>query len=152
MNIEKVTSSTYECPKGEEHLFHVKMEVTQFDPRTGKKLSHPRIQKFGRKAFKSHLMKEFKNLGYTVEILHDPDDYADSHPAEQKASTRKVTLSPETLAEIKSSLREEILAEIETNGGAKSNKKGGKKKEEPTLEPAPEPGEGSGDPDPDPLG
>ena len=49
--IEKLTPDNYVVPKGEEKDYHAIIEVVQYDPKTGRKISRPRVQKFGRKAF-----------------------------------------------------------------------------------------------------
>lgn len=61
----------YVVPKGEEKLFHCKIEVVRFNPNTGERLSRPRIQKFGQKIFELVLPK-LREQGYTIEILHNP--------------------------------------------------------------------------------
>jgi len=71
MNSQSPPKGNYKVPAGEEKLYHVKIEVEQYDSRTGKKISFPREQKFGIKAFNMAL-RDLKNQGYTVEILHDP--------------------------------------------------------------------------------
>lgn len=64
----------YECPKGEESLYHCEIEQRQFDPATGERLSRPRVQKFGKKFFESFGLHNLKQQGYTVTVLHDPND------------------------------------------------------------------------------
>lgn len=71
--IEKLTPENYIVPKGEERAYHVVIEVVQFDQRTGKKLSKPRVQKFGKKMFETHIADSLRKQGYTVTILHDPN-------------------------------------------------------------------------------
>ena len=61
----------YFVPANERHLFHCIIEVKKFDPETGERLSKPRIQKFGQKAFELVLPK-LREQGYTVNILHNP--------------------------------------------------------------------------------
>lgn len=71
--IEKLTADNYVVPKGEEKDYHAVIEVTQFDPKTGKRLSKPRVQKFGKKIFETHVAESLRKQGYTVTILHDPN-------------------------------------------------------------------------------
>ena len=71
--IEKLTPENYVVPKGEERAYHVVIEVVQYDQRTGKKLSKPRVQKFGKKMFETHIADSLRKQGYTVTILHDPN-------------------------------------------------------------------------------
>lgn len=71
--IENLTADNYIVPKGEEKYYHAVIEVRQFDPKTGKRLSTPRVQKFGKKAFETHVQASLRKQGYTITILHDPN-------------------------------------------------------------------------------
>lgn len=71
--IEKLTADNYIVPKGEEKDYHAVIEVVQFDQKTGKRISRPRVQKFGKKIFEAHVMNSLRKQGYTVTILHDPN-------------------------------------------------------------------------------
>ena len=73
--IESITADNYIVPKGEERAYHAIIEVRQHDPKTGKRISQPRIQKFGKKIFESHVRASLLKQGYTVTILHDPNDW-----------------------------------------------------------------------------
>ena len=83
--IEKVTADNYIVPKGEEKDYHAIIEVVQYDPKTGKKISRPRIQKFGRKTFEQSVMASLKKQGYAITILHNPTQWL----AEQKAKAEQ---------------------------------------------------------------
>lgn len=95
--IEKLTAENYIVPKGEEKDYHVIIEVVQFDPKTGKRLSKPRVQKFGRKTFESHVQASLRKQGYEVTILHDPNEWwkeqqakaAESKAAKEEAAREK---------------------------------------------------------------
>ena len=73
--IEKITPDNYIVPKGEERSYHAIIEVVQYDVKTGKKLSRPRLQKFGKKMFESSVQASLRKQGYTVTILHDPNQW-----------------------------------------------------------------------------
>lgn len=73
--IDKITPDNYIVPKGEEMSYHAVIEVVQYDTKTGKKLSKPRIQKFGKKMFESSVRASLQKQGYTVTILHDPNQW-----------------------------------------------------------------------------
>lgn len=73
--IEKLTADNYIVPKGEEKDYHAIIEVVQYDPKTGVKLSKPRVQKFGRKTFETHVQASLRKQGYAVTILHDPNQW-----------------------------------------------------------------------------
>jgi len=84
--IEKLTPDNYIVPKGEEKDYHAVIEVVQYDPKTGKKISKPRVQKFGRKTFESHVFASLRKQGYEITILHDPNDWIKAQQA--KAAER----------------------------------------------------------------
>lgn len=71
--IERLTPDNYIVPKGEERAYHAVIEVKQFDPKTGKRISTPRVQKFGKKSFESHIADSLRKQGYEILILHDPN-------------------------------------------------------------------------------
>ena len=73
--IEKLTADNYIVPKGEEKSYHAIIEVVQYDPKTGKKLSKPRVQKFGKKQFETNVLNSLRKQGYTITILHDPNEW-----------------------------------------------------------------------------
>ena len=73
--IEKITPDNYIVPKGEERFYHAIIEVVQYDPKTGKKLSRPRLQKFGKKTFETNVQASLRKQGYNVTILHDPNTW-----------------------------------------------------------------------------
>lgn len=71
--IERLTPDNYIVPKGEERAYHAVIEVKQFDSKTGKRISTPRVQKFGKKSFESHIADSLRKQGYEILILHDPN-------------------------------------------------------------------------------
>ena len=79
--IDKLTPENYIVPQGEERSYHCVIEVKQFDPRTGKRLSHPRVQKFGAKMFNSHVRASLLKEGYDIIILHDPTEWLKKYKA-----------------------------------------------------------------------
>ena len=94
--IEKLTPDNYIVPKGEEKSYHAVIEVVQYDPKTGKKLSKPRVQKFGKKQFETNVLNSLRKQGYTITILHDPNAWikeqqekAAKNKAEQAAAKAK---------------------------------------------------------------
>lgn len=86
--IEKLTAENYVVPKGEEKDYHAVIEVTQFDPKTGKRLSKPRVQKFGKKIFETHVAESLRKQGYTVTILHDPNVWIKEQQAKAAAQAK----------------------------------------------------------------
>lgn len=96
--IENLTADNYIVPKGEEKYYHAVIEVRQFDPRTGKRLSTPRVQKFGKKAFETHVQSSLRKQGYTITILHDPNAWV-KEQAEKAAAAKAVKAEAEAKAQ-----------------------------------------------------
>lgn len=140
--VNKVDASTFQVPENERHLYHVKIEVTQFDRTTGKRLSSPRIQCFGPKAFKT-LVHTLKLNGYKLEILYDPTEFLAKMKEARKVS-REQAIREKLMRELKEAgvirdekakseeeIRKELLAELEAKGMLKSKKKTAEKDKEP---------------------
>ena len=87
--IEKLTAENYIVPKGEEKDYHAVIEVVQYDPKTGKKLSKPRVQKFGTKIFETHVSDSLRKQGYTVTILHDPNAWLKEQAAKREQAAKE---------------------------------------------------------------
>ena len=123
-----ITADNYIVPQGEEMTVHAKIEVRQFDPKTGNRISTPRIQKFGMKEWQSVMQSSLRKQGYTVEILHDPFKFAQEHAAQVAAEAKKAA----ELAAIKEQAKAELLAELKAAGviptqdGAQETKRPGR--------------------------
>ena len=134
--IEKLTPENYIVPKGEEMDYHAVIEVRQFDPKTGNRISTPRIQKFGMKEWQSVMQSSLRKQGYTVEILHDPYKFAQEHAAQaakaQAAQEAAEAKKAAELAAIKEQAKAELLAELKAAGviptqdGAQETKRTGR--------------------------
>ena len=126
--IEQITSENYVVPRGEEMVYHVKIEVKQFNSKTGERISRPRIQKFGMKIWESSVRDSLRKQGYTMEILHDPNTWISENRAQieslkaQKRESEKAALKAEILAELTAS---GIIPDIET-----TEKKAGRPKKD----------------------
>lgn len=108
--IEKLTPDNYIVPKGEEKDYHAVIEVRQFDPKTGNRLSQPRVQKFGKKIFEAHVCESLRKQGYTVTILHDPNVWLkeQAEKAEQaKAKAEQEKFDAAVAAAVAKALAEE---------------------------------------------
>lgn len=84
--IENLTLDNYIVPRGEEKYYHAVIEVKEFDRKTGKRLSVPRVQKFGKKIFETSVRDTMKKQGFDIIVLHDPNKWL----AEQKEKAAKV--------------------------------------------------------------
>lgn len=112
--ITDVTPENYIVPSNEQHLYHCIIEVRKFDSETGKRLSVPRIQKFGKKSFENGILDALKKQGYTITVLHDPNEYVKAQAEEKAAADAKA--KAEAKAEEKAALKAEILAELKAAG------------------------------------
>lgn len=121
--VEGLTAENYIVPKGEERFYHAVIEVVQFDPKTGKKLSKPRVQKFGRKAWEGGVRDSLRKQGYTITILHNPVEWE----AKQKAAAEaKAKADAEAKAEAEKEAFDAAV-EAEVKKCLAKEKKGGKK-------------------------
>lgn len=125
--IEKLTPDNYIVPKGEERSYHCVIEVIQYDPKTGKKISKPRVQKFGKKMFENIVLDTLRKQGYTITILHDPNDWIKEHQAkaaekakaeaEAKAKAEQEKFDAAVAAAVAKALAEEKAKEEKTGKG-----------------------------------
>lgn len=119
-----VTPENYIVPDNEKHLYHCVIEIKKFDSETGKRLSIPRIQKFGKKGYENSIADNLKKQGYTITVLHDPNEYVKAQAeekaartaAQQKAAEEKAAAEAKAKAEEKAALKAEILAELKAAG------------------------------------
>lgn len=117
--IEKLTAENYIVPSGEEKDYHAVIEVVQYDPKTGKRLSRPRVQKFGKKIFEAHVADSLRKQGYTVTILHDPNAWmkeqaAKSEQAAKEAAAAKAKAEQEKFDAAVAAAVAKALAERDT--------------------------------------
>lgn len=117
--IEKLTAENYIVPKGEEKDYHAVIEVVQFDQKTGKRISKPRVQKFGKKIFEAHVANSLRKQGYTVTILHDPNVWlkeqaAKAEQAKAEAEAAKAKAEQEKFdAAVDKAVSERVDAAVE---------------------------------------
>lgn len=123
--IINVTPENYIVPDNEKHLYHCVIEIKKFDSETGKRLSIPRIQKFGKKGYENSIAEHLKKQGYTITVLHDPNEYMKAKAeADEKAKAEKAKADAKAKAEAdakakaeeKAALKAEILAELKAAG------------------------------------
>lgn len=130
--ITDVNPENYIVPSNEQHLYHCVIEVRKFDSETGKRLSVPCVQKFGKKSFENGILDALRKQGYTITVLHDPNEYVKAQAeekaaltaAQQKAAEEKAAADAKARAEAeakakaeeKAALRAEILAELKADG------------------------------------
>lgn len=128
--IEKLTPENYIVPKGEERFYHVVIEVEQFDQKTGKRLSRPRVQKFGKKMYEAHIQASLRKQGYKVTVLHNPNEWlkenqakaaqAAKEQAEAKAKAEQERFDAAVAAAVAKALAEREAAEKVANADNKA--------------------------------
>lgn len=120
--ILKLDASNYLVPAGEEHLYHCRIEVKKFDSESGKRLSIPRIQKFGATAFTTSIHTNLKKQGFTVDILHNPSEWIEQQKELKKAQAeqtqadkeqRKAEAAQNAAAETQRLIDEAVTAALE---------------------------------------
>ena len=82
-----VTPENFIVPKGEEHFYHCRIEVVKFNQETGERISRPRMQVFGKKFFETFGLHNLRKMGYRVNILHNPNEWAAAN--KEKIEARK---------------------------------------------------------------
>lgn len=125
--IENLTPENYVVPVGEEKDYHAVIEVVQFDPKTGKRLSRPRVQKFNRKIFEQTVLSSLRKMGYTVTILHNPNEWLKAN-AEKKAAAEKAAREAAKKAE-QERFDAAVAAAVEKAMAAQKKAKASKKEE-----------------------
>ena len=128
----EVTPENYIVPKGEEDTFHCRIEQKQFNPRNGKRISKPLVQKFDAKMYPS-IARNLRQQGWEIDVLYDPTEYLKEREA-KRAELRDLTLKQRKDLEEKKkqaerqALKDEILAELKAAGMLKAPSKGGNTK------------------------
>ena len=77
-------AENYQVQEGTEHLYHVALWMEEYDPKTGKPVHTPTTDVFGVQTFERNV-SNFKKLGYTLKVLHDPREFL-KNQAEQVAA------------------------------------------------------------------
>lgn len=134
--IIEVNAANYIVPQGEEGAYHVRQEITSFDSKTGKRLSQPRIQKYGPKEYKQ-IVSILKQQGYEITVLHDPTDFLKKQEEELEAlrnmtAEKKKELEQkryeEEKAKMEAAILEKLKAEYDIIPKSEKTKDGSKKK------------------------
>ena len=120
VSILEVTPENYIVPKGEEGVYHCRIEQKSFNASTGERQSRPRIQKFEPKMWPM-LSRNLKLQGWTVEVMHDPTEWIKKQ--EEKAAMteaerirQRQEAEAQRKAEEKAALKAEIIAELKAAG------------------------------------
>lgn len=116
VGILEVTPENFICPSNERNMYHCRIEIKKFNPETGERLSKPRIQVFGKKFFETFGLHNLRKQGYTVDILHDPNQFVKAN-RERIAAEERAKAEAEKEAEGKLKEPEE---EEKDNNAAKT--------------------------------
>lgn len=127
VGILEVTPENFICPANERSMYHCRIEIKKFNPETGERLSKPRIQVFGKKFFETFGLHNLRKQGYTVDILHDPNQFVKAN-RERIAAEERAKAKAEKEAE-RQAIRAQILEELKAEGKLKEPE------EEPEKEP-----------------
>lgn len=120
VTVDKLTADNYAVPAGEELLYHCVIEVVQYDPKTGVKISKPRVQKFGKKTFETLVQKTLRKQGYTVNILHSPEGYAEAL-AKKKAEAEKAKFDAAVAKAVEAALAKKEAEKAEAEAAASAD-------------------------------
>lgn len=118
--ITDVTAENYIVPENEQNCYHCIIEVKKFNAETGERLSRPRVQKFGYKAFRNGVLSNLKKQGYTVTILYDPTEYLKE---KEKELARAKTASAKASAEVRKAEIDQAVAEALKKANEENEKK-----------------------------
>lgn len=140
--IDKLTPDNYIVPKGEEKDYHAVIEVRQFDPKTGNRLSKPRVQKFGKKIFEAHVFDSLRKQGYTVTILHDPNVWLkeQAEKAEQQAKEQAEAKAKAEQEKFDAAVAAAVAKALAEEKAQQAAKAGTEQAETEQAEPAKKPG------------
>ena len=139
VGILEVTPENYIVPEGEKGTYHCRIEQTQFNQRTGKRLSVPVIQKFEPKMWPM-LKRNLKQQGWDIEVLYDPTAWLKQQAeALEQAKALNAKNKAEAAAKAreaeKQALKAEIIAELKAAGMLKAPTKGNGKGKNDNKEP-----------------
>jgi len=107
VSILDITPENYVVPTGEEDRYHVKIEVRKFDSESGERLSRPRIQVFGKKAYEQNLKENLVRQGYTLVELHNPNKWIESQSKIKAENLQKAQEAKSKSIEDKKALEDE---------------------------------------------
>lgn len=122
--VTQVTAENYIVPENEKHLFHVIIEVRKFNPETGERLSKPRVQKFGRKAFLQNVRKNLIKQGYTITILHEAEELPVAKSVAPVTKSKVEDIVAEAVAKALAEQEAKFKAEIDETKKMLAEKKG----------------------------
>lgn len=121
--VENLTPENYLVPKGEEMVYHCVIEVVQYDAKTGKKLSRPRVQKFGKKIFETAVRDSLIKQGYEIKILYNPKEFIkkQAEAAKQSRAAKAQAEQEKFDAAVSAAVAKALAAEKKTKKTSKED-------------------------------
>ena len=118
--ITEVTKENYIVPRGEEDTYHCRIEQKQFDQRSGRRLSRPRIRKFEPKMYPA-IARNLRQQGWDIEVLYDPTEFLKDkelkrQEMENLTYNELMELAAKRKAAERKALKDEIIAELRAAG------------------------------------
>lgn len=109
-----LNKQNYQPEPGSEHKYHVRIEQKRFSPTDGERLSKPRIQIVGEKAFRTTFKRNAEQHGWTVDILHDPTEWLRENKelAEQRANEREQIARDQKQAQQQKAIDDAVAAAL----------------------------------------
>lgn len=83
-----ITPEQYAVRADEQHLYHCRIELAQFDPKSGKRLSQPSLQKFNAKEVGGGMLSRLTKQGYTVDVLFSPEEFKRNLMADKATASK----------------------------------------------------------------
>lgn len=83
-----ITPEQYAVRDDEQHLYHCRIELAQFDPKSGKRLSQPSLQKFNAKEVGGGMLSRLTKQGYTVDVLFSPEEFKRNLMADKATASK----------------------------------------------------------------
>lgn len=96
--ITEVTAENYIVPEKERDLWHCVIEIKQFDPKTGRRISRPRVQKFNDKIWQTLMRNQLRLQGYDVLVVYDPTAYIAERQKERAELRKAGAVTPQQAA------------------------------------------------------
>ena len=109
--ISEIDAENYIVGENDKAFYHVKIEQKQFDPKSGKRRSIPRIQMFGAKEW-NNVRPQLKKQDYDIEVLYDPTEFNAEQEVKKselkaggKESKADIEALQKELAELKAAMK-----------------------------------------------
>lgn len=119
--VSEITADNYVITDDKERgLYHCKIEMRRYDASTGKTLSRPRIQKFGKKVFETNIVKNLARQGYTIDVLYNPTEYLEEQAIKRADLAKEAQKAKDAAlqAKIDAGIKEGIAKYIAEHGVA----------------------------------